>query len=364
MNRIVITLIFLFTISFSFAQRYSPYIKFEKSVQSIGQIHEENGAIKVEYKFTNTGAKPLIINEIKSPTKRIKIDWVKKPILPKKSGIVTVTYNPKRKKGGFNRTITIISNAKNNVSIIRISGSVIPRPLTLEEQYPLIKDQLRFKKNENRIYFNDIKNTESKTDTIHYMNYSNKEVKLSFKYLPKHISVKIIPEIVKPKQKGIMVVAFDATKTKEYGYTYERLPLVINKDYKFKNNITVNAIIVEDFTKLSKEQIAKAPIVKFRDTRFNFGSIEQGKNITHKYFFQNIGKSDLIVRKIKAGCGCTPYMTNKRYIKPGESSFLEVTFKSKGRRGRQHKFITFITNDPKNHTIKLEIMGNITKPSK
>lgn len=364
MNRIIVTLIFLFSISFSFAQRYSPYIKFAKPVQSIGQIHEEKGAVKVEYIFTNTGAKPLIINQIKSPTQRIKIDWVKKPILPKKSGKITVSYNPKRKKGGFNRTITVISNAKNNVSIIKISGSVIPRPLTIEEKYPLVRDQLRFKKNENRVYFNNLKNTEKKTDTIHFMNYSNKDVKLSFKFIPKYISVKIIPETIKPKQKGIMVVEFDGTKTKEYGYTYERLPLVINKNYNFRNNIIVNAIIEEDFTKLTKAELAKAPIVKFKDTRFNFGTIEQGKNVTHKYFFQNTGKSDLIVRKIKAGCGCTPYMANKRYIKPGESTFLEVTFKSKGRRGRQHKFITFITNDPKNHTIKLEIMGNITKPSK
>lgn len=364
MNRIIVTLILLLTTLISFSQRYTPYIKFEKPIQSIGSVHEENGLIKVEYKFTNTGAKPLIIKEIKSSTQRLKVNWVKKPILPKKSGIVTLTYNPKKKNGAFNRTVTVISNAKNNVSILRISGSVIPRPLTLEEKYPLVLDELRFRKNENRIYFNNIKNTEKKVDTVHFLNYSDKEVKLSFKYLPKHVSVKIIPEILKPKQKGEMVIEFDATKTKEYGYTYERLPLKINEVYKYKNNLTVNAIIIEDFSKLTKVELEKAPKIKFSNTRFQFGSIPQGKEVTHKFYFENIGKSDLIIRKIKAGCGCTPFISTNRYIKPGEKSFVEVTFKSKNRRGRQHKFITFISNDPINHTIKLEVIGNITKPTK
>ncbi len=360
MNRIIITLIFIFTTTISFSQRYTPYIKFEKPIQNIGEIHEENGLVKIEYKFTNTGAKPLIINKINTSTQRLDVDWAKKPILPKETGTITITYNPKNKNGSFNRTVTVISNAKNNVSILRISGIVIPRPLTLEEKYPLILDELRFRKNENRLYFNEIKNTEKKTDTIHFINYSDKDVKLSFKHLPDHISVKIIPENIKPREKGVMVIEFDATKTKEYGYTYERLPLKINEEYKYSNNITVNAIIVEDFTKLTKEELAKAPKIKFKETRFQFGSVEEGKKVTHKFYFENIGKSDLIIRKIKAGCGCTPFVSTKNFIKPGESSFIEVTFNSKNRRGRQHKFITFICNDPLNHTIKLEIIGNIT----
>lgn len=364
MHRIFVTLIFIFSVTCCFSQRYSSYIKFDSKQKDIGTIHEEKGVVKVEYKFTNTGTKPLIINQVKTPTIRIKAEWIKKPILPKKSGIITVFYNPQREKGSFSRTLTILSNAKNNITIIKIRGNVIPRPLTLEEQFPMVHDQLRFRKEGPRLYFNNIKNTEKKSDTLYFINYSDNNVTITFKEEPKFISLSCVPQVLKPKQRGKIIVEFDARKTKAYGHSYERIPLGINGNYDFKNEIAINALIDEDFSKLTEEQINNGPKVKFTHTKYNFGNLEHGKNITHKYFFQNIGKSDLIVRKIKAGCGCTPYMANKRYIKPGEKSFIEVTFKSKGRRGRQHKFITFITNDPVNPTIKLEIMGNITRNRK
>lgn len=364
MNRIIVTLIFLLTALVSLSQRYTPYLKYDKSIQNIGQIHEEKGVVKIDYTFTNTGTKPLIINQIKTSTTRIKAEWTKKPILPQKKGCITLIYNPQNAKGGFHRTITVLSNAKNNVSILRISGIVIPRPLTTEEKYPLVMEQLRFKKNGNRLYFNNIKNTEKRIDTIEFINFSNEEISLAFEYLPKHIKVKITPEKLQPKQKGMMLVELDASKIRDLGYNYNRLPLKINNTNKYENNIIVNSIVLEDFSKLTKEQLANAPKVKFESYRFLFGTIEKGQKITHKFYFQNKGKSDLIIRKVKAGCGCTPFALTKRYIKPGEKSFIEVTFDSKNRRGRQHKFITFICNDPVNHTTKLEVIGNIISKTK
>lgn len=364
MNRFIVTIIFLFSVLSLSAQKYSPYIKFEKNIINLGDIHEEKGMVKAMFKLTNTGSKPLIINEVKSPTKRIKACWMKKPVLPNKSAVITLSYSPKRMKGVFSRSLTVVSNAKNKITIIKLRGKVIPKPLTLKEEYPVIISQLRYKKGGNKMYFHNIKNTESKTDTLHFLNNSRNEVALSFRSLPPFIKVDFVPQTVKPGQKGQMVIEFDARKTKDYGYTYERLPLLINNKYDYKNDITINAVIEEDFSKLTKKQIADAPRIKFRDNRFNFGNLEQGKNVSHKYFFKNTGKSDLIIRKIKSGCGCAPYLASKRYIRPGEETFIEVTFKSKGRRGRQHKFITIISNDPVNSTVKLEIIGNITKSSK
>jgi hypothetical protein len=37
---------------------------------------------------------------------------------------------------------------------------------------------------------------------------------------------------------------------------------------------------------------------------------------------------------------------SKRELKPGESSNIEVTFNSKGRKGPQTKTVTVSTNDP------------------
>jgi len=48
-------------------------------------------------------------------------------------------------------------------------------------------------------------------------------------------------------------------------------------------------------------------------------------------------------------------------IKAGESSHITATFNSAGRKGKQSKSITVITNDPTNHTTTLTIMGDVEK---
>ncbi|MDA3820608.1 MAG: DUF1573 domain-containing protein, partial [Candidatus Delongbacteria bacterium] len=60
-----------------------------------------------------------------------------------------------------------------------------------------------------------------------------------------------------------------------------------------------------------------------------------------------------------ASCGCTATQPEKSIIKPGESSFIKVTFNSGGRRGKQRKTITIIANDPEQSTTRLRIEGTV-----
>jgi hypothetical protein len=46
-------------------------------------------------------------------------------------------------------------------------------------------------------------------------------------------------------------------------------------------------------------------------------------------------------------------------LKPGESTKIEVTFNSKGRRGIQQQRVTVTTNDPENEEMILTIKCNV-----
>jgi len=74
----------------------------------------------------------------------------------------------------------------------------------------------------------------------------------------------------------------------------------------------------------------------------------------------NNGKSELIIRNIRSSCGCTAVAPSTKVIGPGESAPIKVTFNSRGKRGRQSKSITVITNDPKNPTSRLRVSTNVT----
>jgi hypothetical protein len=43
------------------------------------------------------------------------------------------------------------------------------------------------------------------------------------------------------------------------------------------------------------------PIIKFEETSFNFGDTKADQQLKHTFKFQNVGRSTLIIKKVKAG---------------------------------------------------------------
>lgn len=344
------------------AQNAKAFIKFSNKSEIIKDIHEEKGIVSISYKFVNTGNAPLIISKANTSTSRIKIDFPRKPILPNEGGEIKVKYDPTKKKGNLDRSITVISNAKNRIAILYLKGNVIARPLTIKEQYPTVVDKLRYKRSNNRMYFGDVKNTEVRLDTVYFMNNTKESLKLEFKDILDYIDIKPMKMTLAPNAKANFIISLDARGRRDYGYMYERLSLYVNGKHKYKGDLTINANIIEDFSYLSKRELKKAPKMVFEETRVEFGNLTQGEKATHVFKFKNEGKSDLIIRKIKTSCGCTAVNPESLIIKAGKDSKISITFNSKNKRGRQHKFIYIICNDPQNHTTKLQMIGNILMP--
>ena len=152
-------------------------------------------------------------------------------------------------------------------------------------------------------------------------------------------------------------------KSNEYGYIYDRMLLTTNDSLQPDKTLNISMNVVEDFSKLTPEQLANAAKIKFDKTTFNFENAKQGDKVECVYNFTNEGKSDLIIRKVKAACGCTATNPEKTTLKPGESSKINATFSTAGREGKQTKTITVITNDPASSSIILTIEGNVEKPA-
>ena len=111
-----------------------PEIKFEKVVHDYGDV-PFNGNGKCEFRFTNTGNEPLLIQKPKSSCGCTIPSWPQEPILPGESDIIKVTYRTNR-PGIINKTVTVTSNAVNNPTVVlRIKGRVLDQPTeTLPEK--------------------------------------------------------------------------------------------------------------------------------------------------------------------------------------------------------------------------------------
>ena len=100
-------------------------IVFEKTVHDYGTITQGSDG-NCEFKFTNKGKGPLILNNVKTSCGCTVPEWPNAPIPPEKTGIIKVRYDTKR-LGAFSKTITVSSNAKNAEVIITIKGNIIAK---------------------------------------------------------------------------------------------------------------------------------------------------------------------------------------------------------------------------------------------
>lgn len=74
-------------------------------------------------KLTNTGDKPLVVQDVVVSCGCTKVKYPKAPIMPGEKGDLTISYDPD-KKGSFHKTVTLYCNAKQSPLRITISGRV------------------------------------------------------------------------------------------------------------------------------------------------------------------------------------------------------------------------------------------------
>ncbi len=350
-------ILFAFVSAFTAAGAQQAKIVFDKLEHDFGTFKESAGVQTTIFKFTNKGAVPLVLNNVRASCGCTTPKWTRQPVAPGEAGEIQVSYNPQNRPGSFNKTVTVQSNAENATTILRITGRVQEREKTLAEQYPRQIGALRVKT--NHISFARIKENETKTQDLELVNDTDNPVQVGFRSVPDHLSAKVTPETIPAHGKGTLQVTYNAPKANTYGFTSHRIYLSLDGSNDYRSSIGVSATIEEDFSNLTPEQLANAPVASFSDNTFDFGEMTQGEKKEHTFTIQNSGKSDLIIRNVRSSCGCTAVAPAKKVISPGESAPIKVTFDSRGKRGRQSKSITVITNDPKNTTTTLRISSNV-----
>jgi hypothetical protein len=100
-------------------------IKFEKTVHDYGTIVQGSDG-SYEFKFTNEGKTPLIMNNVRSSCGCTVPSWTREPIQPGSGGSIKVVYNT-ASIGAFNKSVTVNSNAKNSEVVLMIKGNVVQK---------------------------------------------------------------------------------------------------------------------------------------------------------------------------------------------------------------------------------------------
>jgi hypothetical protein len=359
--KLMLVLVFIGGTFVVFAQD-KPKIEFKELIHDFGTFKEEAGVQTFDFSFTNTGTVPLVLNSVRASCGCTTPKWTNEPVAPGKNGSIQVSYNPTGRPGSFVKSITVQSNAETEVVNLTIKGVVEERQKSIAELYPVKIGSLMAKT--NNISYVKLKMGEIKTETLELVNDNDKPVTVALKLIPEYITAKVAPEVIPAKGKAMLTVSYDAGKKKEYGFVNDRIYMDIDGDANnYQNSISISATIEEDFSILTPEELANAPIASFDAEAFDFGNQKQGDKGEHTFLLKNNGKRDLIIRSVRSTCGCTAATPAKTVIPAGDTVPIKVVFDTAGKRGRQSKTITIITNDPKNPTTFLRISSNVETES-
>lgn len=333
-------------------------VKFTETIYDFGEIKEEQGQASHEFKFKNAGTVPVKLTDVKASCGCTTPDWTRDNVAPGKEGMVKAIYNTANRPGPFQKTITVKAqpeNGQEEVHIITIKGNVIPRPKGIQDWYPTVLGSIRA--STNHCAFGKIYNTEKKSQKIVFYNETDKPVNILKYDTPAHISVTSDKKTVNPKDSIKIDVTYDANKVDDWGFLHTQIKIMTDDSNTPEKVIYISADRQENFEKLTEQEKANGPRITFEKVVHDFGTIKAGQKVNTEFVFKNTGKSELIIRKTKASCGCTASNPEKTRLKPGESSKINAVYDSTGKKGNENKTITIISNDPTNPSIVLTIKG-------
>jgi hypothetical protein len=345
------------------AQVAKTTVSISETQHDFGTFKEEAGRQTFDFFVTNSGKEPLVIQNVVASCGCTTPDWTKQPIAAGAKGKVTAIYDPAGRPGPFNKTLSVYMNTTPEVVVLVIKGEVIPHEKTVEELFTFPVGAIRFES--NHLAFTNVKKNEKKIRVMQLINTSAVPVKVEFDQLPVHLSLKSNPETLKPGQKGLVEGTYDASKNQGWGTVSDMVKIKLNGTVQENVYYYVSANLVEDFSSLSKEQLENAPALKFASTTVDLGKIKGSTQNDVVFNFKNEGKSDLIIRYVRASCGCTAVQqgTQGVGIKPGESSSIKAVFSSGGYNGKVTKTIYVYTNDPKNSEVVLMLSADVEQPA-
>ncbi|HEX2616435.1 MAG TPA: DUF1573 domain-containing protein [Flavobacteriales bacterium] len=98
-------------------------VKFAVMEHSFGKVDQDTENAYT-FKFTNTGAEPLMISNAVGSCGCTVPDYPKQPIAPGATGEINVMYKPGKQQGQQHKTVTVTANTEPKETILNISADV------------------------------------------------------------------------------------------------------------------------------------------------------------------------------------------------------------------------------------------------
>lgn len=335
-------------------------IRWLSTEYDFGSFREAEGKKTGFVQFVNDGTEPTIINRVKPTCGCTVAKYTEGEIAPGDTATVSFTYNPAGRPGRFLKHIKVYTGLDNALTSVTIKGTVIGAPQTLAQEYPIVAGAARF--TTDTLNMGHIKFGIGRNEFIHGYNLSADTLSISWKDVPKNVSLGVSSRAIAPGDIFTLSVFITSTQTLELGentLTFTLCAADANGNTA-ELPFTVKAYIDSDFSHLSPEDMKKAPVANLYPTLADLGTVtEADKKIKLKFALKNDGKSVLEVKRIYSPQIQLTKSTDTPFkLKPGKEKQIEIEVDARLiPAGLFNIPIEVLTNDPMHPSRSFRIVG-------
>lgn len=285
---------------------------------NFGTFKEVEGPKTGLVKLVNHGPDPTFIKNVRPSCGCTDSSYTKEMLQPGDTAVVTFTYNPIGRPGPFEKTVRVFVGNEGIQQVIRIFGTVIGAPATLEANYPYMAGPLRLetlslkagemRKGTARHFFVNAYNQSA--DTIRPV-WDNRNEALELQLSP--------PEIA-PGEIGTFGFYLRTNMDDEMGPAEYAVKIKADAadPHAEERVITVSAMIVPDTTLQTPEEANNGARIYLAPEFVDFGDVDTEKPLPFEFEILNEGKGVLEVAKVYATDEGIKIKKFPRRIKPGK----------------------------------------------
>ena len=333
-----------------------------ESEHDFGIFNESEGRVKCVFRAVNTGTESVNIVRVMPTCGCTTGEYTRTPIAVGDTATVTLTYHATGRVGSFDKAAYVYTDTEQRKFTLHIRGNVLASKETVDEMYPYHTGALYYDR--RTIPFGDVAKGASKMGYIGAYNNSADTLTVTFESVPEWLEMEAFPSQVPPF--GLCTISgfFNSFAQTQWGLNTADIGLkVVQRGEAAKGTFDVVGIVNEDFSKLSKKELEKAPIAHISEDVVDFGTISVSNGVLRREFkVSNSGKSVLHIRRVYCGDKHVGLAVSRSDVKPGDSCVVSVAVNVESLSGIYlNSTLEVITNDPSHPKQEVRLVGIMAK---
>jgi len=329
-------------------------VHFPITSYNFGAFDEEDGAVECKFPVVNTGDRPLTIMAARATCGCTVPRYPRKAIAPGDTAYITVSYDPQERPGRFSKQIYVETDGEPRKTRLDIFGTVIGSNASVSRRYPVDFGALKLA--HPGMMLGEVVKDHLKTVYFDGYNRSSDSLRVQTVCRPEYLDIVVTPPVAPPGEQVTFVAYVNSDKCPLYGLVEDSVTVSAGGR---TISLPTTLIVKEDFSKMSSDKMAKAPIAVPSAETVEYGVVDRaGGPVTASFTLSNSGKSNLIVRRIYSGDPGVTASIDESTIKKGKSAQIHVTIDPAVQTGGLlNSRLSVITNDPLHSVYTIRLVG-------